>query len=278
MERSRTVEGEGTARGARPRWSTIAVGVPAALVLGGALVAGPQETEVGPGDTIGLTREAMKEFLQLRDLISQETVKLADEKEFLADEIDLVTAQIEATRASIEETLGRIDETSKKVSELEEENESLKAATASLVEVIPGLEKRTKELIARIPAPAYELTSLPRQLLPENPDESDEKLSTRFSSVAGVLTLLDKFNTDIHSTSEIRELANGREELVTALYFGLSQAYYVNGDGTAAGRGVPSDEGYVWTSLDEAAQAVQLCVKIKNGQAAEFVQLPITID
>lgn len=277
MQRFRTVECDGPTRSTRRRWVSAAVWLPAAVVLGGALVAGPQETE-SADETIRLTRDAIDRYHKVRELIGRETAQLAEDKVFLADEIELVTAQIEETRRQIAESETTIAETAKRVEKLETEEKDLEAATASLVEVIPGLEERTKELVKRVPAPAFDITSLARQRLPENPAESDEKLSVRFSAVAGVLTLLDRFNTEVHSTPEIRTLQNGQDARVTSLYIGLSHAFYVNGEGTSAGRGVPSPDGYVWSPLDEAAEAVQRCVQIKNGKAAEFVQLPITID
>ena len=78
-----------------------------------------------------------------------------------------------------------------------------------------------QELLKRVPAPAYEITSIARQQIPEDPETTKEGLARRFGAVAGVLTLLDKFNTDIHAESEIRTLQSGQDALVTVLYLGL---------------------------------------------------------
>lgn len=275
MERPNEVLGEKASASERRRWTTLAIGLPAVLLIGGAVAGRTQESA---GETIDLTRASLEQYIDLRKLISAETVALQDDLDFLSDEIDLVTAQIEARKEEIKELNSGIEDSADKVLELEEEEAALRAATATLEEVIPDLEARTKELLKRVPAPAYEITSIARQQIPEDPETTKEGLARRFGAVAGVLTLLDKFNTDIHAESEIRTLQSGQDALVTVLYLGLSLAYYVNDDGTAAGRGTPSADGYQWEPLDGAAAELQLGVQIKNGQAAQFVRLPITVE
>ncbi|MEM1447961.1 MAG: DUF3450 family protein, partial [Planctomycetota bacterium] len=237
MERPNEVLGEKASASERRRWTTLAIGLPAVLLIGGAVAGRTQESA---GETIDLTRASLEQYIDLRKLISAETVALQDDLDFLSDEIDLVTAQIEARKEEIKELNSGIEDSADKVLELEEEEGALRAATATLEEVIPDLEARTKELLKRVPAPAYEITSIARQQIPEDPETTKEGLARRFGAVAGVLTLLDKFNTDIHAESEIRTLQSGQDALVTVLYLGLSLAYYVNDDGTAAGRGTPS--------------------------------------
>ena len=275
MERPNEVLGEKASADERRRWTTLAIGLPAVLLIGGAVAGRTQESA---GETIDLTRASLEQYIDLRKLISAETVALQDDLDFLSDEIDLVAAQIEARKDEIKELNSGIEDSADKVLELEEEEAALRAATATLEEVIPDLEARTKELLKRVPAPAYEITSIARQQIPEDPETTKEGLARRFGAVAGVLTLLDKFNTDIHAESEVRTLQSGQDALVTVLYLGLSLAYYVNDDGTAAGRGTPSADGYQWEPLDGAAAELQLGVQIKNGQAAEFVRLPITVE
>jgi len=276
MGRFQAVEGEGRAR---PRWAALAIGLSAAAVLGGALVAGPQEPD-SEDPAIMLTRAAMEEYVQVRDLIGKETAQLATDKEFLADQIDLVTRQIESTRAEVEKVGASIEEMATKQTELEAQNTALEQATSSLVSVIAGLEERTKELLLRLPDPIRE-SEVVRSLsanIPEDPADTKLGLSRRFINVIGILNAVDKFNTDVHEVSELRTLPDGSSARVTVLYLGISQAYYVNGDGTVAGRGVPGEAGFEWMPLDEAASAVQQAVAIKNGKSAVFVQLPITID
>ncbi|MEM6675431.1 MAG: DUF3450 family protein [Planctomycetota bacterium] len=274
MKRTRSVHHSNAARPFRARWVALVLGVPATFALGGSLAAGPQEQE----SRGALGRAAIEEYIQTRDLIGKEKANLATQLEFLTDRIDLVTRQIEATREEIEKTRSSIEETTTKREELEAENKALEDASSSLDSVIASLEARTKELAKRLPQPIAETINIFLVKIPEDPETTKLGLSERFKNVVAVLNFVDKYNTDVHAESEIRELQTGQSAQVTALYLGISQAYYVNGDGTAAGRGLPSEAGFVWEPLNEAAPAVQKAVQIKNGQVAEFVQLPITVE
>ncbi len=89
---------------------------------------------------------------------------------------------------------------------------------------------------------------------------------------------VNKFNREITVTSEVRELPDGTSAEVTALYVGISTAYYVSRDGSAAGMGTASPDGWVWTPAnDDAAQIAKAIAILKNEQVASFVKLPIDI-
>jgi hypothetical protein len=65
---------------------------------------------------------------------------------------------------------------------------------------------------------------------------------------------------------------------VTALYVGLGQAYYVSANGTMAGVGRPSENGWSWEPSNDAADEITDAIAIlKNEKVASFVPLPIKV-
>lgn len=216
-------------------------------------------------------------WVELRGQIAKERAQLAERKAFLADRIELIRGQIEDTRVATVARREEVDKSKTKREELESENETLKTASASLQELIGPLEARTKELLKRMPAPLVEQVRELSQNIPDDPADTNLSLSKRFGQVVGVLNFIDKFNTDVHVTTETREIMAGTTAQVTALYLGISGAYYVNSAGDRAGRGYSSDEGFVWTPVNDAAAEIQQAVKVLNGELPQFVQVPIEI-
>ena len=84
--------------------------------------------------------------------------------------------------------------------------------------------------------------------------------------------------SEILVTSEVRALPDGSSAEVTAIYLGLGQGYYSGANGSIAGVGTATEEGWEWTPADDAAPEIARVVAIlKNEEAAAFVQLPVEI-
>jgi hypothetical protein len=90
---------------------------------------------------------------------------------------------------------------------------------------------------------------------------------------------VNKFNREITVSSEVLTLPDGTSAEVTALYVGIGNAYYVSRNGSAAGIGTASPDGWVWQSANAAAEQIANAIAIlKNEQVASFVKLPIHIE
>lgn len=220
----------------------------------------------------------MDTWVALRGQIGKEQAQLAEQKSFLEDRIELIRGQIADTKAETENRRGKVTESQTKREELEAENAKLKEASTALEDLIGPLEARTKELLGRMPAPLVELVQPLAQNIPDDPEDTKISLSRRFSQIVGVLNAIDKFNTSVHVTTETREIMEGTTAQVTALYLGISTAYYVNANGDKAGRGYASDDGFVWTPANDAAAEIQTAVKVLNGELPQFVQVPVLVD
>lgn len=260
------------ADGARRRpWALPALGAAALLSLGAAAVT---------QDDLGVSgvREALEQWVQTRKVISAERSDWKLGKEMLEDRIDLVSQEIESLRSRIDGAQSSIAEADRKREELVQRNEHLKEASAGLVEILDGIEARTRTLVARLPDPLRERVKPLSQRLPDDPAKTDQTLSQRFQNVVGILNEVNKFDREITLTSEVRTLADGATAEVAAFYVGLGQAYYATSDGRSAGVGAPTAEGWSWVGADDSAAEIAKAVAIlKNEGMAGFVLVPVQL-
>jgi len=249
--------------------------------VGFASTAVVQDDAAGSGDVasrVDAARAAQEQRAETLRLISKEEAAWITGKAILEDSIELVDQEIEGLRASIAESRASFTDTQSKVVELEEENERLASSLADLDETIVEAENRLKALLELMPDPVVERVKPLTQRIPDDPASTKLQLRERFATVVTVVNEIDKFNREVTTKSEIRQMANEKGVAVTALYVGIGQAYCVNEERTLAWVGTVGDDGWVWIPHNEHAQAIALAVEVAEGTAtAEFVPLPAKI-
>lgn len=231
------------------------------------------------GSDLDGTRSALEQWVETRRVISRERRDWALGKEVLGDRIDLVSREIESLRGKITEAQQSITDADQKLAELVEQNDRLKAASTSLDGTVAALEARCRALLARLPEPILDRVGPLKQRLPaEDAEEVKLSLSERFLTIAGILTEVTKFHREVTLSSEVRQLSGGESAEVDTVYVGISYGYYCTVDGTSAGIGTATEQGWTWTPADEHAPAIAAAVKIlKNEGVAGFVPLPVDI-
>lgn len=229
---------------------------------------------------INSARETLEQWVETKRIASQERRDLELSKEILGERIRMVQREIDALKAKIKDAEGSISDADKKRAELLAQNEALKAATVSLQTRLAAMEQGIADLLKRLPEPIRERIKPLTQRLPQDAEAAAKlSLSERFQNVVGILNEVEKFNSEITMTSEVRQLPDGASAEVTAVYLGISQGYYVGRGGTIAGIGRPTPEGWTWTPADASAPAIADVVAIlKNEKVASFVQIPVTVD
>ena len=250
-----------------------------ALLAGSTLMTlGQHSRAQGDDDPVASSRTVLEQWVETERLLSKEKRDWVLGRESLNERIGLVEREIASFQERIEEAKGSIAEADKKREELMAENERLKEATSSLVDTIAGLEGRVRALLPRLPEPIQDKVKPLSQRLPEEGAESKDSLSVRFQNVVGILSQVNKYHREIHVETEVRDIGGGRQAEVATLYLGLSQGYYVSNDGTAAGRGTSTADGFEWTPQNDAAAEIAEAIRIMKSEApASFVRLPITI-
>jgi hypothetical protein len=229
-------------------------------------------------DGIDNARMAMEKWIEARRAISKERQDWALGHEMLNERIELVQREITSLREKIAQAQESISGADKKRAELVDENERLKGAGVMLGGIVTKLEARTAALIQRLPDPIRDRVKPLSQSLPKDPNETRLSLAQRFQNVIGILNEVNKFDREITVTSEVRTMTDGSAAEVAALYVGLGQAYYVGANGTVAGVGRPSENGWKWEPVADAAGPIADATAIlKNEKVADFVLLPVKV-
>lgn len=257
----------------------VAVVISGMTVLSPLAGSAPQDEE----DTRQVTSAAYREWAQVQRKLEAERHDWALSKVFLADRIELLDIQLEREETSIaevEKSLASTDETLAEKSTVREEYEE---ALALLEERIVELEERTKTILKRLPDSLKQKVKVLSDRFPseeKKEGEKEVKLKTRFQTVVGILNSANKFNREILVLPETRKLSDGREVSVETMYVGLGQAWYATDDGLAAGHGLPTDEGWVFTpvvSPSERSEIVRAIGMFKRLENPDFARIPVRV-
>jgi len=238
-------------------------------------------TELDQKDSIETTRSVIERWVETQRLISKEKHDWALAQENLNNRIDMIKTEVDSINEKIIKGWKDVNEADVSKTELFEENEQLKNASEELGQIITILESKTLSLNSKLPETikSSDRIKLLCLRIPNDPNESKLSLSQRFMSVIGILNELNKFNHEITVTSEVQQINDGSSIEVTSMYIGLGQAYYVNANGTKAGVGRPSANGWSWESKDETARDISDAISIlKSEKVASFVPLPVKVE
>lgn len=225
-------------------------------------------------------RARMEKWVETQQLISAEKSDWESDREALESTRDLLQQQRESLQASIaelEETTTAADEERR---ELLLSRGELQRSRGALADRIRALEEEVLALVSQFPAPLQEKLEPLLVQIPEDPDRSTAPLGQRLINVLGILGQAEKFDQTVTLVGETRALEGDQQVQVRTLYWGLGQAFYVDGQQQHAGLGRPGEDG--WVFVDEpgfAAEAARLLdIYEGNADAIEFVKVPITID
>jgi len=231
--------------------------------------------------TVTETREKLQEWVELRRVISKEESEWAVGKEILQDQVDLLKRELESLKGKIKTVEKSIGEAEEKKGDLVKEDAGLEQSLSGLVAAVNPLEDDTRRLIPRLPLPLRERIKPLSQQLPAPGAEvakSIAGLGRRYLTVIGLMNEINKFNREVSTGTEIREIGVGQTAEVVTLYLGIGQAYYTALDGSAAGVGHSTESSWDWKPSAAAAQAIQQAIAILNNEKpAEFVSLPLSI-
>ena len=232
----------------------------------------PFLASTGSAQAIRDTQDSLVTWVDTQKAISATKAEWAAEKQIVSDLISLLQQKKEKLEASIEKLEDSTDATDTLRSELNADREALLAANESLETVLPLLESKIRTLVSKLPDPlVLEIEPLTRRL-PEADTKSTLPVSQRLLTVVGILNKVDKFNTGITVTSEIRSI--GDQSLEVDAYLGLAGAYFASESSDYAGLGVPGGDGWA-AGRSIRGDVVDLIKTYEGAREATFVELPI---
>lgn len=228
--------------------------------------------------TLDETRLTLNKWIETQQIISKERNDWQQGKEILQGRIELVGKEVGVLKDRITQSELAVVESNKKRDELTAENDQLKAVTTQLSDAVTTMEGQVRKLAKLMPEPVNTKLLPLLQRMPADPANTRVSTAERFQNVLGILNELNKANSEISVSYEIRTLADGSSSEVQVFYVGLAQAYYISPRGLA-GIGRPTEDGWKWESASAAtsAQITQALEIIQGKQTPSFVPLPITI-
>ena len=231
-----------------------------------------------PPATLDETRLTLNKWIETQQIISKERNDWQQGKEILQGRIELVGKEVGVLKDRITQSELAVVESNKKRDELVAESDQLKAVTAQLSDAVATMEGQVRQLAKLMPEPVNAKLLPLMQRMPADPTNTRVSTAERFQNVLGILNELNKANSEISVSYEIRTLADGSSSEVQVFYVGLAQAYYISPRGLA-GIGRPTEDGWKWESASAAtsSQITQALEIIRGKQTPSFVPLPITI-
>lgn len=246
------------------------------LIAAGIALAGPAALNAAP--ELAETRSTLKEWVELKKIVSLEKNKWVVEKQSLNESINLLKDEIKKIEDSIAEYESEATSADKVREDLANEETELKQASAIVKNTIVDLEAETLEVIKFLPSMLQDKIAVLSQRIPKTKrDMEASTLSARVMNVIAILSEVEKFNSQLSVVNEIREI-KGERVRVDTLYIGLAIAYYVDGTKSEAGYMVPAKDG--WTRFEDSTLANDIADAVamqKREATVRFVDLPITI-
>jgi uncharacterized protein YhaN len=223
------------------------------------------------------TRLRMGKWIETQQIISKERKEWQQGKEILLGRVELLKQEIAALQEKITQAEASTAEVAKKREELLAQKDQLSASGERLTQAVSAMEGELRRMQNSIPEPTRARVQLLYQRMPEDPASTKVTVAERFQNVLGIQNELNKANTEINVSYEVRTLADGKPAEVKTIYVGLGQAYYVSARGEA-GIGRPTPEGWQWEPAPSIAPQVLKALEIVQGkQTPAFVPLPVKV-
>lgn len=225
------------------------------------------------------TRDVLDQWVETRQLISEEKADWKIEKSILGDTVQLLSSELERLEKALTDLEASATAADEDRTRLAAEKETLTAASAVVLDNIGALETQLKTILQTLPEPLINKIKPLIRRLPDDPAETKLSLGERVQNIVGILSQADKFNTTLTETSESREMPSGKVVEVRTLYWGLAMAYYVDASGEYAGIGYPAAGGWEWPQIEGAGPEIKKLIDIYEGSGEiQFVEVPARIN
>jgi len=224
--------------------------------------------------------EVIEKWVDVTNLISNETSEWKELKALLAYNIDLLNTEITDLDQQISQSEEQAREAERKTDRLRDEESILRNATTSVEKKVTEYENRIRNLDAVFPPALNERIIQFMSRLPAEPGTSTMPLEERLATVLNILEEVDKFNNSVTVVSELKLVSSGERVEVKTMYLGLAHAFYVDRNIEFAGVGIPVNGQWEWTPSPELAESINRSILMYENaiKPAEFISLSVTID
>jgi hypothetical protein len=250
--------------------------LPAVLLTSAFSLACIAQTETG--GQVDAVRVSLEKIMESRKVLSKEKKDWILGKDMLESQIDVLKKEVETLQARIADADKSVQEAKSKFDELVSDRDRLRQASDRAKTRLVTIEASVHGILPQLPDPLKEDVKVMAQRIPAPGAETRLTVAERYQAVVFVLNKINKFNREVVSKPELREISPGVMAEVTALYFGLGQAYYATAKGDAAGVGRPGQSGWIWEPINNYGKSVARMVAVlRNDEPAAFIQAPVSI-
>lgn len=232
-------------------------------------------------DQVDDIRNTLKEWVSVEKTISEEQENWRQEKQLLESVLLSLNQEERVLNNSITEAEQLSTRADNERLELISRRDIFQSNTDQFREQLVLFERQAIQLIPRLPNILREELGLMinRLYLSET---SSNSLSERAQNLITILTEIQKFDSSITVSNELRSLNTEEKIEVKVLYLGLSTAFYVDKNNRIAGIGHSaaggSEEGWHWNEQNDLADEIKNAIHIfENNDAPALIQLPLNI-
>lgn len=185
---------------------------------------------------------------------------------------------LQAEKAQLEQVLkdnqNNHSEVEARRAQLLAEQTSMETQQQQLAKQLQQAGRRLQALAEQLPPPLLSVWNEEQAVLNE-----DSTASEQLQATLAQLSKLLEFDNRITVHEATLSDPEGRQVLVKQLYLGVSAAWFVSGDGSYAGVGRPTPEGWQWRfdeDLDGGRVAEAIAVYEKQHEA-DLIQMPLRL-
>ncbi len=228
-------------------------------------------------DPLATTRDTLQQWVQVEKQISGERADWKQEEATMRDLLALLEVEEESLNRQIETFSRDAGGAERRRLELELRRDDWREVAERVGERLQILENELRALMSRLPKPLLLQLDPLVQRLPEAGKSADASLGQRAQVVVGILTEIDKFDSEITLFTELQTLPDGRTVEVQSLYIGLGGGFYADVSGRYAGVLRPSGNGWEARNDPAIGDAVREAIAIyqRTSGQARFVTLPL---
>ena len=241
----------------------------------------PAAAEVASSNTtatVETVRTLLSKWVETEQLFAREGRDAEQSKDILAARIEILQEGIAAMNEKLAQANEKLAQAQSQKAVALGEIDQVTVAVTQLSASIAGLEGGIHALHPRLPAPLAETIRTLYERMPTGTNTVRSSVAERCQNVLGVLNAINKFDAELSMVYDVRTLSDGKPSEVRCLYVGLGQAYSVSPRGEAA-VGRPGPQGWTWTAVPAASDAITLSLEIMQSKAKPaFVPLPVELE
>lgn len=222
-------------------------------------------------------RDTLSELVKTKKDIVESKANWDTEKEILQATIRSLEDELEMLETRIEESEKQKAESDGARIRLSETREGLKAQLDEFTSIVAGYEKRLLAILPYLPEPLLDEVGKLTDKLPRD-GKSGLDAPRRALIVLGIMQGIDKFQTSVTTHKMLLEIDGAPAKEFLVLFYGLGTAFFVDEEIQIAGSGMPSAQGWVWTTSNALAPRIFDAVEIaERKKLAEFIPLPVSV-